>query len=175
MPTNYKAVRQAIAENRYLCTAAQRFPNGGNPNAMTFLRVIDRVGRTGSVQKNPKSSRNPPIVNEDMETDIVAMFYAHPHMGTRKAAAVCNVSQSSILRVLKKHGYHTYKCSLLQALYEGDEECRLNFADAMDQHKYRQILEDHVVDGFIDNLPLAQAQNVWYQHDGAGPHVRPPY
>ena len=47
---------------------AQRFPNLRNPNARMFLRLIDRVGRTGSVQRKPKTDRNPPIINEDMET-----------------------------------------------------------------------------------------------------------
>lgn len=225
---------------------SQRFPNVRKPNAMTFLRLIDRVGRTGSVQRKPKTDRNPPTINEDMEIDILAMFHVDPHTSTREVADICNVSHSSVVKVLKKHKYHDYKCSLLQALYEGDEGCRLNFADAMlqkcddndnflanvfwsdeslftrqgvfnrrnyhywasanphwyrphhhqirwtvnvwcgicgdtvigpvfidgalDQHKYRQLLEEHVVDGFIDNLPLAQAGNVWYQHDGAGPH-----
>ena len=40
---------------------------------------------------------------------------------------------------------------------------------------YRQLLEEHVVDGFIDNLPLAQALTVWYQHDGAAQILRCPY
>jgi hypothetical protein len=106
-------------------TYAERYPDRWRPNRKSFKKIIDNLRNFGSFKK--KKQRPKIVITEEIETQILACFEVNPKCSTREAAEMCGVSRSSVNSVLKKHKYHPYKATVLQAKLPGDEERRLQF------------------------------------------------
>ncbi|EFN82448.1 hypothetical protein EAI_03403, partial [Harpegnathos saltator] len=74
----------------------------------------------------PKSA-----TNDDMILDVLLSFQENPHTSVPRTAQTHDISQGSILNILKKHKYHPYKIVIIQELMEDDFDRRIQFCEEM--------------------------------------------
>jgi hypothetical protein len=74
----------------------------------------------------PRTGR--PKINEDTKIDILVNMEENPLSTSQSTAAENDVSQRSILHLLKKEKYHLHKIQLLQELNEDDPDRRMQFS-----------------------------------------------
>lgn len=111
----------SMAANLY----AERYPDRVTPNRKTFTKLVGNLRLHGSFVK--KRQCQPRVVTEDVEADILAYFEVHPTASIRNVASMYHLSFGSVQNILRKHNYHPYKFSPVQALLPGDEGRRLTF------------------------------------------------
>ncbi|KAJ8951166.1 hypothetical protein NQ318_021610 [Aromia moschata] len=80
---------------------------------------------TGDVKDLPKSGR--PKITQDKKIDIVLSMEENPQSTSTLVASENEVSQTTVLRILRKENYHPYKFQLVQELKEDDPDRRLQF------------------------------------------------
>ena len=86
-------------------------------------------------------------LSDDKREEIVEAFGDDPTLSQRKAAQFCNVSQSSVNRVLKSEGLRAWKFTRVQEISEDDKVKRLQFCNFIRREQQR---DNH----FVDNIWL---------------------
>lgn len=102
---------------------AERFPDRRHPTRHYFPKLVAKM------RINPNEENNNFIVNEEKEIDVLAYVEVHMNSSTREIAAECQVSKSTVSRILQKYKYRSYKYQLHQHLYEADFERRLEYCN----------------------------------------------
>lgn len=105
---------------------AERFPDRRTPSRASFYRVIKQFSEEGSVQPKKRRCRRT-ATDEDREVAVLAAVNYDPHVSSRELATNAGMSQSSVLRILKRHKFHPYHVSLHQQLHGDDFVNRLTF------------------------------------------------
>lgn len=98
----------------------------------TVSRIVAKFNATGSVRDAPKSGR--PGISDDVKLDILLSVEEHPHATTTEIALQENVSQSFVVKMLKKEKLHPYKVQLVHELSEDDPDRRLEFCEIFMRH-----------------------------------------
>lgn len=93
----------------------------------TVSRVEQKFRQLGTVKDLPKYGRSK--LNDEKKLDVLLHVEENPHKPTREVAGDCDVSKSSVLRVLKKEKYHPYKIQMVQELNDDDPDRRLQFCE----------------------------------------------
>lgn len=104
----------------------ERFPDRRAPSHMWFSRVEQKM-RTGSFPNLKHSHHQTPARNEGNVVNILAYVAVNPHASVRTIAEECNVSKSTIQRILRQNNYRPFKIHLVQGLRPGDFQRRLEF------------------------------------------------
>ncbi|EFN89264.1 hypothetical protein EAI_01596, partial [Harpegnathos saltator] len=103
----------------------------------TVQYTVTRLLETGTVQDRPRSGRPKSATNDDMSLDVLLSFQENPHTSVPRTAQAISkltahdISQGSILNILKKHKYHPYKTVITQELMEDDFNRRIQFCEEM--------------------------------------------
>lgn len=121
------------ASNENYHEAERRFnvAHPDRPVTRKYLRtLVNKFRLSGSISDAPRSGRPP--LGEDKQFEIVAQFIEDPQQSTRSVANICDVSQGSVVRLLKKNKFHPYKIQLVQELNEDDPDRRLQFCEEME-------------------------------------------
>ena len=114
-----------------------RFHKAAPPNR-TIAFWKRKLIETGSLEKDrPRSGRPIRASGDDTVADIIHSVNADPTLSTRRLSEECNVSQSTVCRVLKKAKYHPYKPVYSQFLSDGDDDRRREFCETM-QQKFKE-------------------------------------
>lgn len=123
--------------DRNLTKAAQAFalkyPDKPRLPKSTVSRLIKRFKETGSVKDRLYKKRRCPVNTEENATFCLASVLLSPKISTRKLAQHCNISQTSVIRILKKENFHPYKLHILQELHAEDLDRRLEFCEWVDR------------------------------------------
>lgn len=218
---------------------AQRYPNRRHPTRHYFPKLEQKI------RNEPDDANEKFIISENTEIDVLAYVEQNFTVSTREVATECNISSTSVWRILHKHKYRSYKYQLHQHLYENDSQRRLEYCNWFlgqlqndanfplkiiysDESRFTNlgifnrnnkrywsqenlhmmvegnfqerfgfncwlgiigdrilgpiIFEGHLtgerylnflqneIDQFIDNLPLANYADIFFQQDGAPPH-----
>lgn len=97
-----------------------------------FLRkLISKFQETGSVKDAPRSGR--PKIGEDVKVQVLAEMVVNPQQSTKHVADACNISRTSVKKILKRHKFHPYKMKILHELTEDDPDRRLEFCEIMSE------------------------------------------
>lgn len=100
------------------------------PISQSAVSKIERKFReTGHVKHMSNAGR--PNIDENIKLNIALGLEEDAHSSSRQLAADNNISQRSVLRVLKKEKYHPYKVHLVQELTEDDPDRRIEFCEIM--------------------------------------------
>jgi transposase len=121
------------ASNENYHEAERRFnvAHPDRPVTRKYIRsLVSKFRETGSIKDAPRSGR--PSLDEDKQFEIVAQFVEDPQTSTRSVANICNVSQMSVVRLLKKNKFHPYKIQLVHELNEDDPDRRLQFCEEIE-------------------------------------------
>lgn len=109
----------------------EQFPEREQPHRTIFKRIEIKLTASGSFVDRP--ANRPAIIHENDEINVLAYFEAHPRNSTRDLSRELNISQTSIIRILKKHSFKPWKLSPLQLLNDDDKRRRLEFCNNMIQ------------------------------------------
>lgn len=103
------------------------FPQKPKPTHTTIMRTITRLNATGCVLYHP-GRRQQEANHSVRELVVLASIEGNRRLSSRTIARETGISQRSVIRILHKHGYRSYKMSRHQELLPGDEERRIIFA-----------------------------------------------
>ncbi|KAJ8954560.1 hypothetical protein NQ318_000794 [Aromia moschata] len=95
----------------------------------TVSKIESKFRETGDVKDLPKSGR--PKITQDKNIDTVLSMGENPQSTYTLVASENEVSQTTVLRILRKENYHPYKFQLVQELNEHDPDRRLQFCEIM--------------------------------------------
>lgn len=95
----------------------------------TVSKIERKFRETGQVKDRVRPGR--PKINDNTKLDIILEVEDNPHSVSSEVASNNDVSQRTVLRVLKKEKYHPYKIKLLHELNEDDPDRRLQFCETM--------------------------------------------
>src|SRR5215467_5317971 len=107
------------------------YPNRDPISKVTVYRTVSRFERTGSVADERRSGRPKTATNDDAALEVLQSVIENHHKPPSKIAQECNISQRTVVRILKKHNYHPYKMRLVQELSEDDFDRRIEFCEEM--------------------------------------------
>ncbi|KAJ8957005.1 hypothetical protein NQ318_012172 [Aromia moschata] len=97
-----------------------------NPITQSAVNKIESKFReTGDVKDLPKSGR--PKITQVKKIDIVLSMEDNTQSTSTLVASENEVSQMTVLRILRKEKYHPYKFQLVQELNEDDPDRQLQF------------------------------------------------
>ena len=101
------------------------------PGKSVVFRTVKRFRETGSVHNRKKTERPRSATNDNILTNVLATIGLNPHATSREIANSNGVSQTSVLRILKRENFHPYKIKFLPCLQEADFERRMLFCEQM--------------------------------------------
>lgn len=108
------------------------FFNDHNPISVSVIdRTVDGFEQTCSVKNEPRSGRPKPLHLRKSLLKVLLHLQNNCHTSRRKIGQHVNLSQSSVLKVMKLHPYHLYKINVVQAHSENDFDHRVEFCDAI--------------------------------------------
>lgn len=98
------------------------------PTDSTIHRWVARFLECGDINKRKEGcGRHVTASGDDTFQAISERIEAEPTVSTRQLAVEVGVHQSSIVRCLKKHNFHPYKATKVQALSDDDYDRRMEF------------------------------------------------
>ena len=101
------------------------FPNRRVPNYAVFRDTYTRSRETGCVSRcSGDRTRGFDSEEEDVVLDAVEV---DPTTSVRKISRSKNVPKSKVHRIIKRHRFHPYHCTPVQALNHGDNQKRIQF------------------------------------------------
>ncbi|KAJ8938356.1 hypothetical protein NQ318_000148, partial [Aromia moschata] len=95
----------------------------------TVSNIESKFRETGDVKDLPQSGR--PKITQDKKIDIMLSIEEYPQSTSTLVASENEVSQTTVLRILRKENYHPYKFQFVQELNEDDLDRRLQFCETM--------------------------------------------
>lgn len=110
------------------------FQNRPIPSLSTVHRIVQNFEIHGCVSPNEhKKARVNNNQNEQEDRDIMicATVEENPMISQREVAEVVGSSETTVNRILKKHGYRSYKVRKCQEIYETDNIRRMEFSEAV--------------------------------------------
>lgn len=100
----------------------QRYPDRIPPSSSYFPWLVKHFR---NLPENENEERF--IISEDAEINVLACVNADANISTRQIEAQIGVSRESTRRILKKHGYKSFKYQIHQHLGNNDFERRLQY------------------------------------------------
>jgi len=88
---------------------------------------VNQVRITGNVKIQLRQQKQNVVTNENVSIDVLATIIANLHVSTKDIARDRNISQSLVLRIIRKNKYHPYRISILQELSQNDFNMRIQF------------------------------------------------
>lgn len=123
----------------------QTYPGRRQPNYKIFQNLFNRLGETGSFRPKNHTGR-PKIIRPDQEDEVLVQVTGDPETSTRRLSLATGISQSSIVRLLKKEKFHPFHFTPVQNLLPRDYPTRVSFCRRMrrkqneDRSFYKNIL-----------------------------------
>lgn len=108
----------------------RRFPNRRLPSAQVFITTHRRIAEYGVGKINDRQ-----VYQNPRDNRILHLFDINRNLSTRRAALQLQVSQTKIIKTLKRDHRKAFHLRPVQNLLPGDAEKRTNFC--------RSILEKH--------------------------------
>lgn len=116
------------------------------PKRQTIYRIPDKFDATGSILNAQKTGRPKTVCTEDNKQLVAEAFVHSPKKSTRRASAELDISQTSIIRILKSIGLKAYRPKLIHGLLEDDPDRRLQFSEIMlNEIEENPIIADNIV------------------------------
>lgn len=103
---------------------AERFPGRRLPIRHYFSKLEQKM-RT---EPNEDAVNNY-VVSEEKEIDVLSLVNINITASVREIAVECDISSSSVWRILHKYKYHAYKYQIHQHLYQNDHARRLEYCN----------------------------------------------
>lgn len=103
---------------------AERYPGRHHP-CRKYFKILEEKFRA---QPN-ENEQNTFIIDEATEINVLASVEINKNASTREIGSALDISRESVRRILRKHGYKSYKYQLHQHLYEADAGRRVHYCN----------------------------------------------
>lgn len=110
-----------------------------------ITNIVKKFEQTGSVNDAPKPGRPVSSTTTEKGDELVASVRRSPQKSTRRLSLELDISQASVLRLLKERNLKPYIPRLFHALADGDTDRRMEFAEIF----LNKVKQDR---NFIDNI-----------------------
>lgn len=123
----------------------RRFPNETPPSKITFKQIYTRFIASNSLN-NTKRRKRRMVLTEERELEVLLKFIEEPRCSTVTVAREMNISQTSVMTVMRRNGYKPYRVLPVQQLNADDLRNRRLFCEEMinrnnqDEHFLRNII-----------------------------------
>lgn len=107
----------------------ERHPEMRKPSPSTVFELVRKFIATGSVEDADRSGRPLTGTDDFSEIAVLATMSRSPVKSQRRISPKCNVSLSSVNRILQRHKFHPYVMHQVQELSEDDFDRRLEFCE----------------------------------------------
>lgn len=140
----------------------ERFPNRDTPSRNYFPWLVQHLKN----ENNADEDDNGFIVSEEVETNILAYVEYDRTASVRELGNQCNTSRESARKILKKHGFKSFKFQIRHHLYENDFVRRSNYCNwflenyNVNREFHHQILFSD--ESRFTNLGMFNRQNTRY-------------
>lgn len=114
------------------------YPNRNPITRSTVSKLVKKFNQNGSVKDLSKSGRRKTASTENKSLDVCVMLEDDPHLSTRQISRELDISQTSVMRILRDNKFHPYKVRLVQELSDDDFDRREEFADIMMEKCYNR-------------------------------------
>lgn len=141
------------------------------PSVSTISKLVTKFESTASVavtDGNEGNNNNNRIRHNEVNEELVlAMISQNSRYSIRHIASECGLHHSTVLRILKTHGYKSYKFQTHQELLLADFETRSTFCEIMqekanrDQHFISSICFTDECTFTLNNEPNVQNTRTW--------------
>lgn len=124
------------------------FQNRPLPSVATIQRIMYNIRTHGCLSPQRHKTQRQPRRNDDREARdilICASVEQDPTQSTRTLAAQFDISKDTVSKILRKHGYHSYKLKRGNEQHLGDSDRRMEFCE----YVMNKANED---DNFIPNI-----------------------
>lgn len=139
----------------------QRYPERRQPPRNYFARLEHQFRTEPDIEIEERF-----IVDEETEINVLALVHVDPTISVRQIEHELPVSKESARKILKKHGYRSYKYQLHQFLYENDYQRRITFCNWL---QLRQLRNENFIKNILftdesrfTNLGLFNRNNTRY-------------
>lgn len=105
----------------------ERYPDRRMPSAMYFTRLASNLATCGAFSKKQTVFKRKTATDEEHSVGVLGSVLNNPHISIRQIEAECDISRSSIQRILKSGKFRPFKIHLHQGLEPGDYDRRLAF------------------------------------------------
>lgn len=108
--------------------------NGAHPERnpishSAVAKTYKRYQNFGTVKNNLKAGRPKSATSDDMALDILISVNDEPKTSSTQLALNNNISQTSVMRIMKREKIRPYKVTLIHELSEDDPDRRMQFCD----------------------------------------------
>lgn len=97
------------------------------PTQQSIMTIVNKFSRNGSVADEKRSGRKSTETTTERCEELAAILAVSPHTSSRKLSARMDVSQRTIIRMLRKISYKAFRPRLTHGLLPGDEVRRDQF------------------------------------------------
>lgn len=97
---------------------ANRYPDRRLPSDKTFTSLAKSLAQNGCFNERTRKKQKT-ATDEDHTVAVLGQMVLEPHSSTRQVAMECDISKSSIQRILSENKFHPYKIHLVQGLQPG--------------------------------------------------------
>lgn len=104
-------------------------PDRQIPSKSYLSKLIRRFEETGSFNKNGHGGSRRTGFGENTEINVLSLISETPEMCTSEIARIAGISKTSVLRILHKHKFHSFKIQRHQELLPADVETRSIFCN----------------------------------------------
>lgn len=111
---------------------AVEYPHRPVPSHGTVRNIVKKFLETGCLNNSHgKHTRQPTVLTEEVQVNVLASVELNSHISSRQLAREHGIDQKSVLTILKRHGYKSYKYQNHQELQPYDQEERIRFCERM--------------------------------------------
>ncbi|KMQ87154.1 transposable element tc3 transposase [Lasius niger] len=101
-----------------------RYPNRRHPNAAVIRDIYLRAQQGNLVRRRQSHGYDE---NDVRVLVVLAAVYLNPHISSYQMERQTGIPRTTILRILRHHGYHPYHITLMQVITTNDMRMRLQF------------------------------------------------
>lgn len=108
----------------------ERFPDRDAPSHTYYPWLVQHLKNEniGDIHANGNIG-NGFIVSEEVEINVLAYIEYDRTASVRELGELCNICHESARKILKKHGFKSFKYQIHHHLYENDFQRRLNYCN----------------------------------------------
>lgn len=117
----------------------EKYPNLPPISQGTVSKIEKQFRQNGHLRSIQAKRRS--AMDDDTKVNVLLKIQESPSISSRQVATENDISQTSVLNVLKANKYHPYKITMVQELTEDDPDRRLQFCESMMDLLDRNVLQ----------------------------------
>lgn len=150
-----------------------KYPERTIPNHTTINRIVEKFETAGTLIEHCKCNNEiaRPAQEDETVFNVLASVTENPRLSLRQIAENLGVHHTTVLRILKRNQFRSYKFQRHQELVEGDMMTRNEFCNIImekaneDRNFLKDICFTDECTFTLHNEPNVQNNRMWYKEN----------